>query len=99
MDTRAFQEEPDAKTAACNLALEVPATSEIVASATASWRPTPLLDDTLFMWARWTAAGNQAELAIEPGGVHSFNAFPTPLAARANGRIYEFLSNHLEAPG
>jgi len=58
----------------------------------------PLLDDTLFMWARWAAAGNQAELAIEPGGVHSFNAFPTSLAARANRRIYEFLSSRIEAP-
>lgn len=51
----------------------------------------PLLDDTLFMHARWVAAGNHAELAIYPGGVHGFSGFPTALARRANQRIIEFL--------
>ena len=32
----------------------------------------PLLDDTLFMAARWQAAGNQAELALYPGAPHEF---------------------------
>ena len=36
----------------------------------------PLLDDSLFMSARWAAAGSRAELAIYPGGVHGFNLFP-----------------------
>jgi len=35
----------------------------------------PLLDDTLFMAARWQAAGNRAELAVYPGGVHAFDMF------------------------
>jgi acetyl esterase/lipase len=52
----------------------------------------PLLDDTLFMYARWIAAGNQAELAIYPGGSHAFNVFPLPLAAEANARCDEFLN-------
>lgn len=52
----------------------------------------PLLDDTLFMHARWLAAGNQAELAVYPGGVHGFNGFPIELARRANARIDGFLA-------
>jgi acetyl esterase/lipase len=51
----------------------------------------PLLDDSLFMFARWTAAGNAAELAIYPGGVHAFNLFPLSLGERANARINAFI--------
>ncbi|MEM6440204.1 MAG: alpha/beta hydrolase [Pseudomonadota bacterium] len=40
----------------------------------------PLLDDSLMMAARWTAAGNGAELAIHPGGVHAFDMFPDALS-------------------
>jgi len=56
----------------------------------------PLLDDSLFMYARWIAAGNEAEIAVWPGGVHGFNAFPTPLGRRANERIDAFLAAKLE---
>lgn len=52
----------------------------------------PLLDDTLFMHARWLAAGNPAELAVFPGGIHAFNFFPTAQAAAANRRIADFLA-------
>jgi acetyl esterase/lipase len=52
----------------------------------------PLLDDSLFMYARWMAAGNQAELAVYPGGIHAFNAFPLKAADRANQKIAEFIS-------
>jgi acetyl esterase len=51
----------------------------------------PLLDDTLFMAARWLAAGNQTELAVYAGGVHGFNAFPIRLAEQANERMFTFL--------
>jgi acetyl esterase/lipase len=51
----------------------------------------PLVDDSLFMYTRWIAAGNAAELAIYPGGIHGFNMFPYPLAQRANQRVLEFL--------
>jgi len=51
----------------------------------------PLIDDTLFMYSRWIAAGNQAELAIYPGAVHAFNNFPMPQAAEANARIDAFM--------
>ena len=51
----------------------------------------PLLDDTLFMHARWIAAGNQAELAIYPGGVHGFTGFDFPAAHQAHKRMHDFL--------
>ncbi len=51
----------------------------------------PLLDDTLFMHARWIAAWNEAELAIYPGAPHAFNIFPLPQGPAANARIDAFL--------
>jgi acetyl esterase len=50
-----------------------------------------LLDDTLFMYARWLAAGNAAELAIYPGGAHGFTLFPNALAEQAAARMDAFL--------
>jgi acetyl esterase len=50
-----------------------------------------LLDDTLFMYARWLAAGNTAELAVYPGGAHGFTLFPNKLAELAEGRMIGFL--------
>jgi acetyl esterase len=52
----------------------------------------PLLDDSLFMHARWLAAGNQSELAVYPGGAHAFNAFPIELGRRANARCDDFIA-------
>lgn len=57
----------------------------------------PLIDDSLFMYSRWVAAGNRAELAIYPGGVHAFDAFPTALAARARARMDTFIHQLAEA--
>jgi acetyl esterase/lipase len=50
-----------------------------------------LVDDSLFMHGRWIAAGNEAELAIYPGGMHGFNLFPGTLADQANRRCEAFL--------
>jgi acetyl esterase/lipase len=50
-----------------------------------------LIDDSLFMSERWRAAGNRADVAVYPEGVHGFNAFPTGLARKANARQFEFL--------
>ncbi len=50
-----------------------------------------LLDDTLFMHARWVVAGNAAELAIYPGGAHGFTLFPNGLSERATARMDAFL--------
>jgi acetyl esterase/lipase len=54
-----------------------------------------LLDDTLFMHARWVAAGNPAELAIYPGGAHGFTLFPNELAQAATARMDAFLNRVL----
>lgn len=50
-----------------------------------------LLDDTLFMYSRWIAAGNIAELAIYPGGAHGFTLFPNSLSDQATTRMDTFL--------
>jgi acetyl esterase len=54
-----------------------------------------LLDDTLFMHARWVAAGNEAELAIYPGGAHGFTLFPNDLSKSATLRMDAFLNRFL----
>jgi acetyl esterase/lipase len=56
----------------------------------------PLLDDSLFMATRWLAAGNKTELAIYPGGVHAFDAFPTTIAAQARERMHRFVANAVD---
>jgi acetyl esterase/lipase len=58
-----------------------------------------LLDDTLFMHARWIAAGNEAEISVQPGGAHGFVAFPGAIAAAANERIDTFLKRAVEQAG
>jgi acetyl esterase/lipase len=50
-----------------------------------------LLDDTLFMYTRWIAAGNEAELEIYPGGAHGFTLFPNRQAEEAGARSEAFL--------
>ena len=55
-----------------------------------------LLDDTLFMHARWVAAGNETELAIYPGGAHGFTLFPNRLANEAEARSEAFLRSVIE---
>ncbi len=51
-----------------------------------------LLDDSLFMHARWVAAGNAGELDIYPGGAHGFIAFPTPQTFASLQRQTAFLN-------
>ena len=52
-----------------------------------------LIDDTLFMYARYIVAGNRAELAIYPGGAHAFNYFPMmAISEQANARMDAFLA-------
>jgi acetyl esterase len=51
-----------------------------------------LVDDTLFMHARWIAAGNKAELDIFPGACHGFIAFPHTQAAQSVKNQIAFLN-------
>ena len=51
----------------------------------------PLLDDTLFMEARWRAAGGRTELAILPEAVHAYNMFPLKVTAASREQQYAFL--------
>lgn len=57
----------------------------------------PLLDNTLFMAARWTAAGSEAELIVYPGGVHAFDAFPTEIGFRARSRMHAWIDGRIRA--
>lgn len=50
-----------------------------------------LLDDTLFMWARWRAAGSPAELSLHPGGMHAFDYTDTADAQAALDRSVSFM--------
>ncbi len=53
----------------------------------------PLLDDTLFMAARYGAAGNATEVAVYPGGVHAFDYFPDlALGQAARARMHRFVA-------
>jgi acetyl esterase len=50
-----------------------------------------LLDDSLFMHARWIASGNRGELEIYPGACHGFLAFPIPQTFASLQRQTAFL--------
>ena len=51
-----------------------------------------LLDDSLFMHARWMAAGNAGELDIYPGACHGFIAFPCAQTFASLKKQTEFLN-------
>jgi acetyl esterase/lipase len=51
----------------------------------------PLLDDSLFMEARWRAAGGQTELRVWPEAPHGFVSLPTRAARAANDAQHAFL--------
>jgi len=61
----------------------------------------PLLDDTLFMAARWQAAGSLAELAIYPGAPHEFLNLSDPISAAADAheRMVGFVDRVLAPTG
>lgn len=51
----------------------------------------PLLDDTLFMAARWRAAGNTAALEVVAEAPHGFTLFPIAIAERERRRQVLFV--------
>jgi acetyl esterase len=55
-------------------------------------------DDSMFMAARWSAAGNDTELAVYPDCGHGFVLFPTELGRRGRARIDAFINDAVEAP-
>ncbi|KAL1527730.1 hypothetical protein AB1Y20_009115 [Prymnesium parvum] len=59
----------------------------------------PLLDDSMFMAARWAVAGS--ELAVYPGGAHGIGHFGphanTALGLKAQARILSFLQGHIQS--
>ena len=44
-----------------------------------------LLDDSVFMAARWELAGNETELAVYPHGPHGVTGSPSEIGRRAPG--------------
>ncbi len=60
----------------------------------------PLLDDTLFMAARWEAAGGDVTLLVEPGAQHAFDYWTDDVpAAEALATMYTFLRSRNPNPG
>jgi acetyl esterase/lipase len=59
----------------------------------------PLLDDSTFMQARWSAAGALAELRVWPEAIHGFNAFPLRVTAVARAEQYAFLRDTVAGQG
>lgn len=61
----------------------------------------PLLDDTLFVAARWRAAGRPAELALYPGAPHEFLNLrdAIPAASDARERMVGFVDRVLTDTG
>ncbi|MFT3696761.1 MAG: alpha/beta hydrolase [Kofleriaceae bacterium] len=55
----------------------------------------PLLDDTLFMEARYRAAGNTTQLRVWPHAVHGFNGFPIELGRMSDRDQAEFVASRL----
>lgn len=58
----------------------------------------PLLDDTLFLFQRWQAAGNSGQLNMYPEAPHGFNHLQTRMAAHCNEAVSTFLADRLRLP-
>ena len=55
----------------------------------------PLLDDTLLFAARWTAAGNMADVEIATGAAHGFASAPTQVGTAARDRVNRFVAERI----
>ena len=59
----------------------------------------PLLDDSLFMAARWEAAGNVTDLRVYPEAVHGFVAFPNAIGQSATAAGIDFVRQSVRGEG
>jgi len=57
-----------------------------------------LYDDSLFMAARWHAAGSPARVDIYPAFPHGFNAFPAELSRVANRTMDDWVRDRPAGP-
>lgn len=55
----------------------------------------PLLDDTLLLASRWTAAGNTAAVEVVTGAAHGFASAPTRVGAAARARVNRFVAERI----
>ena len=53
----------------------------------------PLADDTYFMEARWSMAGNKTFLAVYPESGHGVDIFPTQMAKVAKQKMYQWIND------
>jgi acetyl esterase len=53
----------------------------------------PLLDDSLFLAARWEAAGAPVQLDVVAGAMHGFTLFPLTVTEREHRRERDFLAS------
>ena len=58
----------------------------------------PFLDDSLFMAARWRAAGNRASVSVYPESPHGFARFPTRMAAELRSETDAFVRECANGP-
>lgn len=58
----------------------------------------PMVDDSMFMAARWKAAGNHARLDTWPGAIHAFDLFDNRYAQAARSRMHAFINSALGSP-
>lgn len=56
----------------------------------------PLVDDSVFMAAKWSLAGNQAELKLVPGAWHAFTLIPAgKVTDEGMGELVRFAKQHV----
>jgi acetyl esterase/lipase len=55
----------------------------------------PLLDDSLLLASRWTAAGSATELMVVPGAAHGFAGAPTRVGSEARERADRFIAERV----